>query len=113
MPEDIQIQSRSTLDRAPDSTELVPCYNRSSATYKHRGDDGKVLECGPGQSVTVPKNVAETWQKVSGGLVTGSATDPRVNDANAQLTIERAKNAVAEKRLAELTARLAELEKKK
>ena len=106
------LKSAEVLARAPDSEELVPVYNRSPATYKHKTKEGEVVIVPPGGSAQIPKNVAVGWDKVSGGLVTASATDPRVNNANDLLRLERARAEMLDKKVADLEARLASLQKK-
>jgi hypothetical protein len=123
---------------AKDSTTLVIVYNRSPATYTHGfkslvpvldDDDQPVLnEDGspkmklevvrkvivpPGGTGEVPENVAETWQKISNGLVlpeeqanAAARAQASALEAEKQKSSELAgKLAAAEKRLAELDAK--------
>ena len=86
---------------------LVHVFNRSRGSYTF----GKLV-VPPGGEGDVPANIADMWGRVSQGHVTSSKAQPGPSQLEAELRLEQAKAAAAEKKADGLQERLAELEKK-
>jgi hypothetical protein len=117
----------------PDSTTMVRVFNKTTATYKHGTkvfdldpETGKQLmtddepprpvfhfehvELPPGGTAEVPENVADTWQRISGGGVVPASNLVGTSDASLQLDAQKAVNGALQTKLEAAEKRIAELE---